>query len=370
MLEQELGSDLNKIVDISDDVYITAVRCKSAEDVSDFIDELESLASDAADEIWAYLGSNEFTAIMLVNAAWLSEVKAESPNWERSLEVLDIVVQAALTKGVDHLVAGAYRTKAIILQEYANDRGDAIEAINVGVQKLGYAHPALQDYLAKIYMLDERFEDAISVWKQIPPEDDNRQTSWRIFSHRDALICAANLSDWSTVAEFALQGEKAARRLCHLGDIVAVGYMAERALALWKAGDLLQALNAFTEVADSLETLPNPNDDIKSYALHMKILHTIKWIGGASSDSEKEFKPQPGIFSDPYDPEIKREKELPVHLFYPLLRTQIEQLRIKYSLRSLSLDPLISYYAKFSACSKALVGSNGVSQIHHLSTVQ
>jgi hypothetical protein len=42
MLERELGSDLDKIVDISDDVYITAVRCNSAEDVADFIDELES----------------------------------------------------------------------------------------------------------------------------------------------------------------------------------------------------------------------------------------------------------------------------------------------------------------------------------------
>ncbi|HEY0321402.1 MAG TPA: hypothetical protein VGC66_10630 [Pyrinomonadaceae bacterium] len=354
ILQQELGSDLDKIVDISDDVYITAVRCKSAEDVSEFIDELEVQASEAADEVWAYLGTNEFTAIMLINAAWLSEVKTEAPNWERSLEMIDKVARSALAKGAEHLVAAAYRTKAIVLQEHAKGRGDAIQVINEGVQKLGYPHPALQDYLAKIYMQDERYEDAIHVWTQIPPEDENSQTSWRTFSHRDALMCATQLSDWSAAAEFALQGEKAARRLCHLGDVIAVGYLAEHALAIWKSGDSLQALREFTEVADALETLPDLNSDIKSFALHLKVLNAIRWFSGSFGDQEKVIEPQLGVFSDPSEPELKREKEIPRNLFFPLIRTQITLLKLKYSIRLLSFESLISDYAKFSNYSKAL----------------
>jgi hypothetical protein len=361
ILEQELDSDLNKIVDISDDIYITAVRCKSAEDVSDFIDELAEQASDAADEIWKYLGTNEFTAIMLINAAWLSEVNAASPNWERSLEVLDKVARVALAKGVDHLIAGTYRTKAIILKEHAKGRGDAIEAINEGFQKLGYQHPTLQDYLAKLYMLDERYEDAINVWKQIPPEDENRQTSWRTFSHRDALTCAGYLSDWSAASEFALEGEKAARRLCHLGDVVAVGYLAEHALAVWKSGDQKQALSAFNEVANALETLPDLNSDKKSFALHLSVLQTIKLLGENYGDNGKAVEPQLGVFSNPYEQEVKREKDIPRDMFFPLLRIQIEQLKLKHSLRSLSIDSLISSYAKFSSYSKALAKSRNVS---------
>jgi tetratricopeptide (TPR) repeat protein len=354
MLERELGSNPDKVVDISDDVYFAAVRCKSAEDVSDFINELEEQESEAADEVWAYLGANEFTAILLTNAAWLSEVKAESPNWERSLEVLDKVARAALAKGADHLVAGAYRTKAIVLKEYIKDKGDAIQVINEGVQKLGYSHPALQDYLANIYMQDERYEDAINVWKQIPPEDENRQTSWLTFSHRHALTCAAKLHDWSAAAEIALEGEKAARRLCHLGDVVAVGYLAEHALAVWKLGDIPQALRAFAEVADALETLPDPNSDMKSFALHLNVIQTIGWLAGHSAVMASGGEPRLGVFSNPYDQGLKREKNIPRSMFFPLLRVQIEQLKLKHSLSSLSIETLISDYVKFSNHSKAL----------------
>lgn len=361
MLQRELGNDPNKIVDISDDVYITAVRCKSAEDVSDFIDELNEQASSAADEIWSYLGTNEFTATMLVNAAWLFEVKAPSPNWERSLEVLDKAAQVALAKGVDHLVAAACRSKAIILKEYVEGRGDAVEVINEGIRKLGYAHPTLQDYLAKIYMLDGRYEDAVNLWKNTPPEDENRQTSLRIFSHREALMCAGHLSDWPAAAEFALQGEKAASRLCHLGEIAAVGYMAEHALAIWKSGEIQKALSAFARVVDALKTLPDPNNDMDSFTLHLKVFHAINGLGRHGGDYGRGLELHMGVFSDPHGQEIKKEKDIPQRSLIPLLQTQIEQVRLKYSLRSLSIEALITYYAKFSACSKAFAKSENQS---------
>lgn len=354
MLQQELGSDLDKIVDISDDVYITAARCNSAEDVADFIDELEKQASDAADEIWGYLATNELTAMMLVNAAWLSETKAASPNWGRTLEVLDKVAQAALAKRADHLAAGAYRSKAIVLKEYAKGVGDAAEVISEGVQKLGYTHPALQDYLAKIYMLDGRYEDAIVVWRQIAPEDETRHTSMRVFSHHDALTCAGRLSDWQSAAEIALQGEKAARRLWHLGDVAAAGYRAEHALMIYKSGDPQQGLSEFAEVADAMSDLPDPSDDAKSYALFARVHHAIRWLGGNYSTDDKGSEPQPGFFSNPTNQELKSEKEFPNGVAVPFLQVEIEQLRLRHSLRSLAIGPLISYYAKFSACSKAL----------------
>jgi hypothetical protein len=352
MLQRELGSDLDKIVDISDDIYMTAVRCNSADDVADFFDELERQASSAADEVWEYLRSNEYTSTLLVMAAWLGELKVSSPNWERVLEVLDMVAQMARAKEIDHLAAAAFQTKAIVLKEHAKGRGDAVEVINEGVRQLGYPHPALQDYLAKIYMLDERYAEAIEVWRQIPPEDEGRQTSHRIFSHNDALKCAGLLSDWHAVMEFALQGEKVARRLCHLGDVIAVGFLAEHALALWKLEGAQKGLDAFAAVASELKSLPDPSDDLKSYTLLMRISYAVKWLAGDRGITEKEPEPLPGLFSDFKNQEIKREKEVPSGLAVPLLQLQIEQFRLKHSLRSLSMGPLISQYAKLSAYSK------------------
>lgn len=356
MLERELGSDLDKVVDISDDVYITAVRCNSAEDVADFVDELERQASAAADEVWAYLRSNEFTSTMLVNAAWLGEVNAAVPNWERTLEVLDKVAQVARTRHVDHLAAAAYQAKAIVLKEHAEGAGDAIEVINEGVRQLGYPHPILQDYLAKIYMFDGRYAEAVDVWRHIPPEDEDRETSMRIFSHHDALTCAGRLSDWRAVGELALQGEKVARRLCHMGDVVAVGYLAEHALAVWKSGTSLQGLDAFAAVASEMKSLPDPSDDLKSYTLLVRINYAIKWLGGGIGADERGAEPRPGLFSDFKNQEIKREKEFKRGLAVPLLQVQIAQLRLKHSLRSLLIGPLISEYAKLSAYSKEVAG--------------
>jgi tetratricopeptide (TPR) repeat protein len=356
MLQRELGSDLGKIVDISDDVYITAVRCNSAEDVADFIDELERQTSNAADEVWAYLRSNEFTSTILVNAAWLGEVKAAAPNWERTLEVLDKVTQVARARDVDHLAAAAYQAKAIVLKEHAKGKGDAIEVINEGVRELGYPHPILHDYLAKIYMLDGRYAEAIDIWRQIPPEDEDRLTSMRIFSHHDALTCAGRLSDWRAVEELALEGEKVARRLCHMGDVIAVGYQAEHALAVWKSGGAQQGLNAFAIVASEMKSLPDPSDDLKSYTLLMRINHTIKWLGEYDSADERGPEPRPGLFSDFKNQEIEREKAFPQGVAVPLLQIHIEQLRLKHSLRSLSIGPLISEYAKLSTYSKEVAG--------------
>jgi hypothetical protein len=356
MLQRELGSDLDKIVDISDDVYITAVRCSTADDVADFIDELERLASSAADEVWAYLRSNEFTTTMLINAAWLGEVKAASPNWERTLEVLDKVAQVALARGVDHLAAAAYQTKAIVLKEHADELGDAIEVINEGIRQLGYPHPVLQDYLAKIHMLDGRYAEAIEVWRQISPEDEDRQTSMRVFSHNDALKCAGGLSDWHAVEDLALEGEKVARRLCHMGDVVAVGFLAEHALAVWKSSGVERGLDAFAAVAGEMRSLPDPSDDLKSYTLLMRIGYAVKWLVGDSGVEVKGAEPRLGLFSDYKDQEIKREKEFPPGSAVLLLQMEIEQLKIKHSLRSLSIRQLISHYAKFSAYSKEVAG--------------
>lgn len=352
LLSEELGSDTDKLVDLSDDVYFAAVRCRSAQDVSDFVDELEAQESDAADEIWEYLGVKEFTAIMLINGAWLSEVKATSPDWDKVLKVLDKVSAAALAKHADHLVAGAYRTKAIVLKEYANDKGDAFDAIREGVEKLGYEHSALQDYLAKMLMMDGRYTEAIRTWRAISPESENRRTTWRTFSHRDGVMCAGFLDDWSSAAEFALEGERVAQRLCSMGEVVAVGYKTEYAWALWKSGDYQRALDEFTEVINALSTLPDPNSDVMSYGLHMRVLLAVKWLTGNRSAGEVE--PRLGIFSDPSQPEVTRERDLARQAFYVLIGAQLEMLKLKYSLRSLRLDSLIAQYAHFSRLSKAL----------------
>lgn len=358
-------------------VFIAAVRCKQADDVSEFLAALLEQEEAAALPIWEQLRVNDYVAMLLVSPVWIPEIKATAPSWHGPLEVLDQVIEIGLKQGASALVANAFRAKAIIVKEYLPNGGDAEAILAEGATRLGYDHPIIQDYLAKIYMLDGRYSEALDLWRTIPPEEDDEQPTARVFTPREALMCAAKLGQWSLAAEYALDGEKNALRLSHLGDAIAAGFIAENAFALWMQGDLPGAFESFTRVIEALASLPDPNSNMKSYTLHLKVLLTIKWIGGNRTEAEKEINPQSGWFTDQLS-EGSREKPAPPYLFYWYyladaeykanvdagilsgLRTEregsddavvnslIETLRIKSSLKRYSFDSLVDQYARLA----------------------
>lgn len=371
----EIGPD--NLGDIKDYLFVAAARCKSADDVAEFLATLEEQDFEAAEAIWAGFRDNDYTAMLLMNAAWLGETKAEVPDWLRSLEVIDRAIEKAAARKVDALVAQGFRAKAILLKEYIPGCGDAVGVLTDGINTLGYEHPILQDYLAKVYMLDGRYRDALDLWKTIPPEDESQGTSTHIFSYREAVICAGNINDWGAAAKYALRGRESATRLTHLGSSIAVGFLTDYAFAFWKLGDPQKALEAFARVVDVLGSLPSPADNLSSYILHMKVVYVIKWIGQNLPEPENLFEPQPGWFSDPHC-EVPRDKPVAPYAFYwyfladaeyksgvdagifirfleearlsnsGLIKTQVEELRLRYSLRNLSLESLINQYALYA----------------------
>lgn len=383
LVKQAIEMSPEDLGNIDGYVLSASFRCKRADDVAEFLEALEEQEPGAAEEIWSQLRNSEFISLVLVNGAWLREVKEASPDWTHVLEVLGRTAELALSKQADALAAGAYRSKAILLKEYIPAGGNALEVLAEGNSQLGYEHPVIQDYLAKIHMLDGRYQEALEVWNRIPPEPETEETSSRTFSHREAVMCAGNIGDWNAAAEYALQGEKAARRLLHLGDVIAVGFLAEYAFAVWQSGDHLRALSSYACVIDELRALPDHRSDIKSFALHMKILHTIKWIGKNTVGEENVIQPQLGWFSDPNFDEAKRVKPIPPYQFYwyyladaeykvgedagifqrlddelrkrdiPLVKTQAEGLRLKYSLRNLTLERLVAEYAAYASSVRA-----------------
>jgi len=362
-------------------VFVAAARCKQADDVAEFLDTLDALDADTAQVFWAQLGKNESVAMNLISAAWLRALKEMSPNWPRILEVIERAAELALSRRADALFVHAYCAKAILIREYLPkpDSEAAVRVLAEGASKLGFDHPALQDYLAKVYMLDGRYHDALKVWRNIPVEPETVETSTRLFTYREALMCAGKLDDWILVAKYALIGEKVAHRLIEVGDIVAVGFLAEHSFALWKSGDLTNALLSLSRIIDALGTLPDTNSNIRAYALHVSVLHTIRWMEQSPEYNGNNVEPQPGDFTVPSVDEKVRSKPIPHYLFYwlylarveykfelgssissrleeedrklkiPAIRFQIEHLQLLHSLRNFELEGLVvrgSRYAK------------------------
>ncbi|MGH9929904.1 MAG: hypothetical protein ACREA9_11865 [Pyrinomonadaceae bacterium] len=377
LIQQALEASPGGFDVVDEYIFIAAVRCKQADDVSEFLAALQEQERAAANPIWEQLRVNDYLAMLLVSPVWLPEIKATTPNWHRSFEVLDLAIEVGLGRGASALVANAFRAKAIVVKEYKPNGEDAEAILAEGNRRLGYDHPIILDYLAKIYMLDGRYAEALELWRKISPEEDNEQPTARVFTQREALMCAANLGEWGLAAKYALDGEKNALRLSHLGEAVAAGFIAENALALWMQGDLPGAFNSFARVIGALASLPDPNSNSKSYTLHLKVLLTLKWIGRNTTGEEKQINPQSGWFTDQLS-EGTREKAAPPYLFYwyyladaeykanvdagilsgldtkqkasdiPLANSLIELLRIKFSLRHYSIDSLVDQYARLA----------------------
>lgn len=385
ILQQVLQERPEAVVDFDTEVFVAIARCKKAEDVAEFLNTLEALDSQAADIFWAQLRNNESVAMNLISAAWLREINVPSPDWPRTLALLESAAELALSRRADALFAHAYCAKAILIREYMpeHDSESAMKLLAEGVSKLGYNHPALQDYLAKVYMLDGRHHEALAVWKNIPTDPETVENSTRLFTYRDALICAGKLDNWRLVAEYALAGEEAAHRLKQAADIVAVGFLVEHAFALWKSADVLNSLLAFSKIIDTLPALPDTNSNIRAYTLHVAVLHTLKWMEQNPETNDSNYEPQPGDFTLLKVDENFRNKPIPTYVFYWLhlarveykynagdsifrrfeeesnklsitaVKFQVEHLRLLYSLRKFDLTSLVHNCAVFAGIMKA-----------------
>lgn len=389
-ISQEVLRERPEVVaDFDTEIFVAVARCKNADHVDQFLDALEALVDEAADVFWAQFRNNETATMNFISSAWLPEIKEQAPNWQRTLEVLDRAAELALEKGADALFAHAYCAKAILIREYMPERDSeaAVKLLADGDRKLGYRHPALQDYLAKLYMLDGRHSDALEVWRKIPANTESGETGTRLFTYREALICAGNLGDWNLVAEYALKGERAAHRLAQDGEIIAVGFLVEHAFALWKSEEVSKSLAAFSKIIEALAKLPEANENIRSYALHVAVLHTIRWIERGNEISENFYEPNFGDFTIPNVDEKYRDKPIPPYVFYwrhlagaeykynvgdlifqrfeeecnklnlPIIKFQVEQLRLLHSLRKLDLAPLINKFSEYWVILKAVPAS-------------
>ncbi len=86
----------------------------------------------------------------LLNGIWLNETKAETPNWDRCLEVAELVGNLGAAHEAISLIAVAHWVKAAILEEYLHDPPGALKAIAEGEAKIGKKHRVLSDWtLAK-----------------------------------------------------------------------------------------------------------------------------------------------------------------------------------------------------------------------------
>jgi hypothetical protein len=276
---------------------IAVNRCKTLEAVSAFFSALTALPPEQGDLIWNRLGADDHQAMLLIDSAWLAESKSESPKWSQCLETFEIIARLALEHRATSLVAAAQRGKAIVFREYLHDSAKAHAALDHGEKELGRQHITLQDYRAKVFSLDGDDNEALSIWRSIEPGLERNHNPSRTFTYRAAEIAAAKISDWQSVADFALKADQAARA-ASFEEPLAIGFHADYALALWSKGDRELSISAFIEVVEAIVRLGSIGSDLVSYTLWRKVAHAAGWLKQEVTAGSKFDRPAAACFSD------------------------------------------------------------------------
>ena len=94
----------------------------------------------------------------------------------------------------------------------------------------------------------------------------------------------------------ARRGEEAA----HCGELadMAVGFRADYAFAFWRCSDTAAAIASFVTVLEALPRLPDPQNDMYCYALHVRVDHALTWILQDIRGKQTHSEPLPAYFSD------------------------------------------------------------------------
>lgn len=397
-------SKLRAVSTVENYVRFTVARCRTGNNAVEFLAALDELVSDAAkepqntqkqeaaDKLWEVFRQDDYLCMMLIDGIWIEESNSPASDWARCLQTLEGIIELGFNRGAIALAVAAYRGKATVQEEYLKDANSALATIAEAEARVGRPHLLLEDYRAKILIIEENYSAALEVWEDILPKFDSEQNPARTFSYRDAEICAARTGDWAQAADFALRGEAAVRRM--LSDIIpdspqfpqieviAIGFKADFAFTRWKLGDQAGVVKLFSEILSAFDQLPDPQNDIKSQMLYRRVAYGIGWMVHDKDTDEKFEEPPPGFFSNPEVIEAAMATPLPLKqdVWYLLARIEFRlnsgadvfrhleeevgrlrdlpsylgywNLRLKHQLRSIRLEDLIPNFMQYSSALK------------------
>jgi hypothetical protein len=314
--QQEFERVSEKLLDPAPFIYPLPARCRTADDVIEFLTVLAESDLPESHPIWKLFRNSYYVAGILVDAIWLRESKLEAPDWNSCLEKLDWVIQYAIDNNVDSIGVDAYIGKAIIYQEYLKETEQAFSILDEAEHIFANSKTYVQDYRAKVFYFQKQYEKALDIWKEVLPRISEDINSTRANSFRDAEFCAVNLNRWNEASEFALMGERA-YRLQGMGDlsndnlhdktpnVTSLGYRADYAFAEWKKGNKKTSITEFFNILEGFKYLPDPKDDIRVNLLYKRIGHTIGWLSYITSPSKNNselgetlFEPTPTCFTN------------------------------------------------------------------------
>ena len=271
--------------------------------LNELIDTLDELDPKVRTLLLADFEDDGVESRLLIDGVWWTEENLETSNWTRCFEVFDKAIEKSIAWDYPHIAAAAARGKAIIYDEYLDDRDTAHKVLQEIISKVGPL-PVIEEEQAFIYFHEEHYKEALNIYERILPEwnPPSRQLDFMPpEACRRAAICAAHLGDWKKAATFFEDGATRTQNIENPEK--QIGLYADAGFAHFKAGNMFNCIKLLHLALQNFETLPQDNTDVKYFTLKKRLEHTIKWIWTiwykSEDNSPEPFEPSVGFCSDP-----------------------------------------------------------------------
>ena len=271
--------------------------------LNELIDALDKLDPKVRTLLLADFEDDGVESRLLIDGVWWTEANLETSNWTRCLEVFDKVIEKSIAWDYPHIAAAAARGKAIIHDEYLDDRDTAHKVLQEIISKVGPL-PVIEEEQAFICFHEEHYKEALNIYERILPEWNPPSRQLDVMppeACRRAAMCAAHLGDWKKAATFFEDGTTRTQNIENPEK--QIGFYADAGFAHFKAGNMLNCIKLLHLALQNFETLPQDNTDVKYFTLKKRLEHTIKWIWTIwyrnENNSSTPLEPSIGFCSDP-----------------------------------------------------------------------
>lgn len=271
-------------------------RLSGLDDLSELVTSLDVLPSNKRDQLLRICNSDMDLATHLINRAWWKEVKDNTIDVEKALQVFKLTANKSREWGVPGLTKASLVALSVILDEYGRSHEQALEVLDAADKEFPN-EATLVNQRAKVLFSSNRYSEVLPIANQALNLPGLSNVEF-VFCCRSAGIAAAKCGDWSEAERlFQLGAEKAMNS--DIQKSMGIGLMADAAFVSWKQENFQRSLLTFAEVLDLLKDIPL-SEDIRVRHLHATVRHSICWIhmfaqGRQSTDI---IEPLPGMCSN------------------------------------------------------------------------
>jgi hypothetical protein len=270
----------------------------------------------------------EFEVDMLVAGAWLSEHKENTIDPPVHSAVFARLEEFAKSWDHNNLAVCCRKYRAIIIDEYGNDKEQALAILDDGRELYGETNSELVRAKAKVLYRAEDHPGSLELSKALIEGNAPLSKTEKAFLGREAAISAERQGDFGTARNYYLYGSNAAGN-CNIPDMVPmrVGLMADAALASWHANDRETCLRDFVKVLHELKDI-DPKSSLRAAHCHAVCRHVLLWLDQYATGEKRlladgeETKIYPGVVSNP-EPhsEIREHYIAPIEMAWYMLAT-------------------------------------------------